>query len=266
MATTVFPQTNDSVTESVWQGLNKSIAVGASRTQNGFDVTVNSGIIVDVAAGNAIVNGYHVSQSGTESVTLTDNTTNYLWLEPDGTLTDNTTGTNPGNALLLAEIVTASAAITSISKDFDINNGQFFLVRKTASENVASSTTLQDDDHLFCALEPGVYKFVMLLNTTYPAGGGLKVSLATTATNGYAFASVVFANASSSTPAGYEYLDDFGSTASYSTNAASQEPTIIDGVISLADAGTVKLQWAQAAASGTTTIYDSSALFLEKIS
>lgn len=266
MATTVFPETSDAVTEATWNSLNKAISAGGSWTTEGFDVTDGGGLDVDVAAGKALVDGYLIESDSTQSVSLADDDTNYLWLEPDGTLTDNTTGTNPGSALLLAVIVTASGSISSISKDQDVLTGAYMYVRKTAAESVASSTTLQDDDHLTIALQPGIYRFTFILEATWAASVGMKVSLACDATNAQVNAAVIFSNSSGSTPSGWGYLTTFAGTISHETYAGSNAPVLIEGALTLADAGTFNLQWAQATSSATnTTIEDGSRLFVERI-
>lgn len=267
MATTVFPETSDAVTEATWQSLNKAISAGGSWTTEGFDVTDGGGLDVDVAAGKALVDGYLIESDSTQSVSLADDDTNYLWLEPDGTLTDNTTGTNPGSALLLAVIVTASGSISSISKDQDVLTGPYMYVRKTAAESVASSTTLQDDDHLTIALQPGIYRFTFILEATWAASVGLKVGLACTATDANVNAAVIFSNSSGSTPAGWGYIGfDFTGSVSYQTYAGTNDPVMIEGALTLADAGTFKLQWAQVTSNATnTTLEDGSRLFVERI-
>lgn len=266
MATTVFPETSDSVTESVWQGLNKAIVSGGSHTSEGYDVTVDSGLDIDIAAGEAVVNGYYLSSDATQGATMTDSTTNYVWLEPDGTITVNTTGTNPGSSLLLAKVVTSGGAITSITKDQDITEGSRLLVRKTAAENVSSSTSLQDDDHLTIALEPGIYRFTFMLEATWAASVGLKVALGCTATNATVDAAVVFAASEGSTPSGWGFISSFGSAISHQANAGTNDPVMIDGILTLADAGTFKLQWAQVTSNATnTTLDDASRVYLERI-
>lgn len=260
MATTIFPETNDSVTEAAWQGLNNAIAAGGAWTTEGFDVTDGGGVVADVAAGEALVNGYWISSDATQNVTLTDNATNYLWLEPDGTLTDNTSGTNPGNALLLAVIVTSSGSISSISRDVNVTSGPYIYIRKAAPESVTSSTTLQDDDDLTVALEPGLYRATFALEVTADASGGIKVALATTATNSVLEGSVYFSNGGT-----YNWLSAFGASAGITTIFANY-PVLIEAMFALADAGTVKLQWSQNASNATaTTLEAGSMMFVERI-
>lgn len=260
MATTVFPETNDSVTEAAWQGLNNAIAAGGAWTTEGFDVTVNAGLVIDIAAGEALVNGYHISSDAVQNATMTDNTTNYVWLEPDGTVTVNTTGTNPGNALLLATVVTSGAAIASITRESNATTGPYIFIRKAAAESVTSSTTLQDDDNLTVSLQPGLYRLTVALEVTANASGGLKVAMATTATNSRFEGSVYFSN-----QAVYNWLSTFG-TSSGVTLSFANYPVLIEAMFALADAGVVKLQWAQNASSGTaTTLEAGSMMFIERI-
>jgi len=261
MATTVFPETSDAVTEATWQGLNKAIAAGGAWTTEGFDVTVDSGLDIDIAAGEAFVNGYWVSSDAVQGATMTDSTTNYVWLEPDGTLTVNTSGSNPGNALLLATVVTSGGAISSISRESNVTTGPHVYIRKAASESVTSSTTLQDDNHLTVALEPGLYRATLALEVTANASGGIKVALATTATNALLEGAVYLSNGAVTA-----WADTFGTAAGH-TVAYAGEPVVIEVMFGLADAGTVKLQWAQNASFGTaTTLETGSMMFIERIS
>lgn len=260
MATTVFPETSDAVTEATWNSLNKAISAGGSWTTEGFDVTDGGGLDVDVAAGKALVDGYLIESDSTQSVSLADDDTNYLWLEPDGTLTDNTTGTNPGSALLLAVIVTASGSISSITREVNVTTGPYIYIRKASAESVTSSTTLQDDDDLTVALEPGLYRATLALEVTANASGGIKVALATTATNSVLEGSV-FLSAGAVT----NWTTGFGTTAGQ-TAAYAGAPVIIEVMFGLADAGTVKLQWAQNASFATaTTLETGSMMFIERI-
>lgn len=261
MATTVFPETNDAVTESVWQGLNKSLSHNASWTVTGYDMTDGGGLEVDVAAGEAMVNGYYITSDATEAVVLADASTNYLWLEPDGTLTDNTTGSNPGNALLLGTIVTSGGSISSISSIVSHATGRIVHINKTSDESVATSTTLQDDDDLTVSVEPGVYKIVVMLKVTCGASGGFKYAMATTATNSRLEATSFIA-----TPANIARISSFGTTDAL-TGALTNSVVMLEGMFALADGGTVKLQWAQNASDATnSTVKSGSHLLIERIS
>jgi hypothetical protein len=260
MATTVFPETNDSVTEAAWQGLNNAIAAGGAWTTQGFDVTISSGLIIDIASGDAFVNGYHISSDATQQKTMTDNTTNYVWIEPNGTVTVNTTGTNPGNALLLVLVVTSGGSISSISRDVNVTSGPYIYIRKAAPESVTSSTTLQDDDDLTVALEPGLYRATLALEVIADASGGIKVALATTATNSVLEGSVYFSSGGT-----YNWLSAFGASAGITTVFANY-PVLIEAMFALADAGTVKFQWSQNASNATaTTLEAGSMMFVERI-
>lgn len=267
MAVSIFPTDGGDPSETNWRALNHALALGGAWTVNGFDVTVDSGLDIDIAAGEAIIYGYRVSSDATESETLTNNSTCYLWLEPDGTISHTTTLSNPGNALLLATIVTSGGAITSISRLADVDAGPIiFRTKKGTTENVASSTTLQDDDDLTAAVEPGVYRLLVVLEATWAASVGLKVAIACTATNAELNASLVYSNSAPGSAAGFGFLTSIGGSGSYQTNAGSNDPVIIDGVIALADAGTVKLQWAQQTSSATnTTLHEGSFMILERI-
>lgn len=91
--------------------------------KTGFTVTDAGGIDVAVAAGTAYIKdasgGMHqIVSSGSESLTLTDNNTNYVFLHCDNGatyLTDSTTATVPDDAIPLATVVCASEDITSVT-------------------------------------------------------------------------------------------------------------------------------------------------------
>ena len=78
-------------------------------------VTEATGINVGIAAGNAMVGGNNVNYAGTASFALTDNATNYVELDSTGTVVKNTSAFDPSSNLPLAEVVTSSGSITSIT-------------------------------------------------------------------------------------------------------------------------------------------------------
>lgn len=87
---------------------------GCVMVAQGLAVSAGSGLTLNVAAGQAMVDGpVELKNGGTR--TLTDNATNYVWLKQDGTLTHATTTAKPaGNCVFLGIAVTASGSITSV--------------------------------------------------------------------------------------------------------------------------------------------------------
>lgn len=133
--------------------------------------------------------------------------------------------------------------------------------RKTADESVTSSTTVQDDDHLFVQLEANsVYQFEMVL---LPQG----------ATGDFKFQ---FSSPSGATVFGSYLGYDAALTAlaanywdgtAVGVGAGVTTPTTARGtIITGANAGRLKLQWAQNTSSGSaTTLLTNSHLSLRKV-
>lgn len=91
--------------------------------KTGFEVSEGTGLIVDISAGTAYVKDatgymYQIVSSGTETATLADDNTNYVFLHSDNGatyITDSTTATVPDDAILLATVVCASGDVTSVT-------------------------------------------------------------------------------------------------------------------------------------------------------
>lgn len=94
----------------------------SSFVKTGFEVTEGTGVIVDISAGTAYIKDatdgmYQVVSTGTETQTLTDDATNYVFLHSDNGatyITDSTSATVPNDAILLATVVCASGDVTSV--------------------------------------------------------------------------------------------------------------------------------------------------------
>lgn len=124
---------------------------------------------------------------------------------------------------------------------------------KSSNEAVSSSTTLQDDDDLTFtagANEVWVVKFVLLV-TTSDATGDLKLQVTTPGggSTGYV---IVLAHNNGSVVSAYGAIDS--AIAINYTAARTSDPCHVSAYVSTVTSGTVKLQWAQNAASGTTTL------------
>ena len=155
MATTVFPESGDQITEAAWTALNKALTVAERYRLNGYTLSAGTGLNADVAAGTCMVNGYYINSDATQAVSVTASQTNYIWLNEDGTLSANTTGTNPSNELLLGTAVTDGSGVTSVSHDYKIANQRNVYIVKASDETVNNSATLQDDDDFFFNVSDG---------------------------------------------------------------------------------------------------------------
>jgi hypothetical protein len=96
---------------------------------NGLNLSADAGLSVAVSDGNAIINGYQVRKSGTETVgNLANNRTlnapNFIYLElvKDGNglvtsakLTPNTTGTAPADSVLIGIAATSGGVVTAVA-------------------------------------------------------------------------------------------------------------------------------------------------------
>lgn len=91
--------------------------------KTGFEVTEGTGLIVDISAGTAYVKDadgymYQIVSGATETTTLADDSTNYVFLHSNNGatyITDSTSSTVPTDAILLATVVTASGDVTSVT-------------------------------------------------------------------------------------------------------------------------------------------------------
>jgi len=78
-----------------------------------FAVIVDSGLNVTVLAGR-IRNDNVITDKNTQSVGLTDNTTNYVEINNSGVASANTSGFTSGS-IPLATVITASGSVSSIT-------------------------------------------------------------------------------------------------------------------------------------------------------
>jgi len=97
--------------------------------KTGFEVTEGTGLIVDISAGTAYVKDadgymYQIVSDATETTTLADDNTNYVFLHSDNGatyITASTTATVPDDAILLATVVCASGDVTSVVDARELN-------------------------------------------------------------------------------------------------------------------------------------------------
>jgi hypothetical protein len=142
-------------------------------------------------------------------------------------------------------------------------NSQF--VYKTADETVSASATVQDDDHLtgLTVVNGGIYTFEALLIVVHSTDAAdIKVAFAYPSGSLCSFGGSGANNAAltgSGTSGSGEYIArqaNSGTSSSATPFAGSTNPvaTTIRGLLVAAGSGTFKMQWAQNAAGGTTTL------------
>ena len=141
--------------------------------------------------------------------------------------------------------------------------------RKTATESVTSSTTLQNDDELLVSVEANT-TYVMELFMAYDGatGGDIKIGFTVPAsTTGRLIAAGLTSTAAA-------YSDDQTSTGTLATvysfgavGTGTDAGVLLKGVVVTAGtAGTLQVQWAQLASSGTATrVFSSSYLALRRV-
>lgn len=161
MTTTRFPDTTDAqITEANWTGVNA--ALSDSRRLEGCELTVSSGLDLSVGTGVVLVDGMRVEITVAETVALTANSLNRVWIQKDGTIYDNTSATPTAPTdFLLGVVGTDASSITGIFTDRDLalsltSNYKWF-PRKlnhviTRTLNTGTTSTLSTVD-----LEPGLY-------------------------------------------------------------------------------------------------------------
>jgi len=248
MATTVFPESGDQITEAAWTSANKTLSVATEYRVIGYALSAGTGLNVDISAGTCFVNGFEIVSDATQSESVTASQTNYVYLNDDGTITVNTTGTQPADSLFLGMAVTDGSGVTSVSHVRNIDNGVNALKIKASDESVTSSTTLQNDDDLtWDAVVEGVYEILIGL---YVTNGNFKFDLygVSTADN-YTY------------QAGNSLI--FGDPG---TPESTNEDYILIRSVQRVNSTPAGLKWAQNASSGTaTTVKAGSFLYAKRL-
>ena len=99
---------NWSLVESTFESLGSWVV-------SGLVPSAGTGLSVNVTAGSAVIGAEVTAAASFTIAGLTNATTNYLYLQQDGTGTSNTTGTQPANTAFLGTAVTAGGVVTSVS-------------------------------------------------------------------------------------------------------------------------------------------------------
>ena len=177
MATTVFPESGDQITEAAWTSANATLSVADAYRVSGYALSAGTGLNVDISAGTCFINGYQIVSDATQSESVTASQTNYVYLNEDGTITVNTTGTQPADSLFLGTATTDGSGVTAVSHVRDIESGLWVFKKKPSDESVSSSTTLQLDDDLVWTSGNGDIWDVTFGVLITPGGGQFKWDL-----------------------------------------------------------------------------------------
>jgi len=117
MTTYVYPKGNVIVTAAVHAQMIQAELDQADRVVEGYEISAGTGLEAIVGTGTAIIEGYVVIDDASRSVSLTDEATNYIFLDKDGNLTVNTDGAPPASSIQLGRVVCSGGAITTIYDD-----------------------------------------------------------------------------------------------------------------------------------------------------
>lgn len=130
------------------------------------------------------------------------------------------------------------------------------VVYKTATETVTSSTTLQNDDHLDIALQPGTYRVRAVIRAIGASGGDVKIAWAFSGTLTRANRTTMgpqLGTTDATNTAVRMVTAALGTAIGYGTDGSAGSVIEEDLLLTVSVAGTLQMQWAQAGSSGTAT-------------
>lgn len=237
---------------------NKTISAD-DNTINGlattsFVYTDGAGALNGSGGTKAIPLGTVVGTSDTQ--TLTNKTVTL------GSNTVSGTKAQFNNAMTDADFATIDGAETLTNKTLDTPTitgvGAVKRAIKTATENVSSSTTLQDDDHLSFTLEPGTWMLDAVLFTNSASDTpDIKVSLSFSGTETYTtygvIAPTVGSTSLSNTSMKVASTETMGSAIPFGVISGGSATNLLRGAVVVTVAGTLTLKWAQDTSSATST-------------
>lgn len=137
---------------------------------------------------------------------------------------------------------------------------------KSIDEQVVTSTTLQDDDHLIITgLTPGTYAFRLdVLGNQTASSAGIKCTIS--APTGTSISGTMTRTTSSETTFVTDPIPSLTLlSSSVSWGGSGNHFLLAQGTLTLTNSGTVKIQWAEQNANGTMTFKANSTLLLAKI-
>lgn len=144
----------------------------------------------------------------------------------------------------------------------DARSVRVMYLKKAANETLTTSTTLQNDNDIVLTIDPGtVYRVELVFAATGPTGADIKLAWAATSTvtsptGRHCIGPDTSITSIATTSVRASATHGLTTSVSYGTDgsgpSAIREDLIVDGG---ASGGTLTLQWAQNASSGTTTVY-----------
>lgn len=251
MAFTIRPKADTTATaadhaEIVWRSMGQKNLV-----LSGFEVTDNGGLEVSIAAGEAVIYGYHVSSDAAATLTITNNSTQYVHLTNSGALSESTSSDLGELRVTLAKVVTSGGAISSITHEVDTLDGDAgVLYRVKPSDTTRNSTTTLSADPILDGppMDPGQrYRVEAFLTVNSGATPDFKVALSGTNMSGR------FNVIGPSGTAGANV--SLGTGVSVTTDGTDQL-VIVDGVVfTETTSNDFKIEWAQNTSdAGDTTV------------
>lgn len=169
--------------------------------------------------------------------------------------------TNP-TTRTVGEIITAAKWNTDLTDN--LNAIRTLAIRKTADETLATSTTFQDDNHLFfsvAANEIWAFELELLFSTPVAADFKMQWTSPAGATGNW----WGFWNDNGGPTVNYITRRSLAGTFALDTANGDGNLAIRGAVVNSTTAGTLQLQWAQNAASGTTTVFANSFLLGQRL-
>ena len=138
------------------------------RVVSGFLVEDDTGIYVTISAGTALIKDgdelYQVVSTSEETLLLTDDNTNYVYLHCDNGedwLTYSTSAEIPADAILLATIITASGDITTVTDNREL--GKQTKVYSVLGQTYPAGGTYNNYIHL----NPSFGKYIRIKKIKY---------------------------------------------------------------------------------------------------
>ena len=157
--------------------------------KTGFEVTEGTGLVVDISAGTAYVKDasgymYQIVSDATETITLADDSTNYVFLHSNNGatyITDSTSATVPDDAILLATVVTASGDVSTVTDGRTTTNMltyDFYTYPGTFFSNASLFGGQNSTTTKYLYFNPGgkivtISKIKGTLNRVYPGKGAV---------------------------------------------------------------------------------------------
>jgi len=259
MSTTIFPESGDQITEAAWSTQNQALTVAERYRVSGYTLSAGTGLNADVAAGTCVVNGYHIVSDGTQAVSVTASQTNYIWLNADGTLSANTTGTNPGSELLLGTAVADGSSVTSVSHTYNIANSQNVLIIKPSDETLNNSNTFQNDDDFQFAVSSGdQWEIRTILIIDNPdASADFKMQWAISGGSLTEYTTIQAEIQSTAFHTSGDGTINYG-------GSVTDKVAIVDSIIFVGTGGTLALQWAQGTAFAGNTVVNANSVVIAR--